>query len=140
MGIEATGKVYAIDNTVQVSDRFSKRQFVLELGDNPKYPQFVAFEFTGDKCSVLDEFSVGDEVTVQFNLRGREWRSPKGETKYFNTLNAWSLNRVGEQRVTQRSARGGVSETPAAGGAEDEIPFASCSLADEPSPIALVLR
>lgn len=112
MGIEATGKIYALFETKQVSERFSKREFVLELADNPKYPQLVSFEFTGDKCSMLDGFSVGDQVRVEFSLRGREWRSPSGEVKYFNTLNAWSLEPVGGPRVTQRTDRGGVKNDP----------------------------
>jgi single-stranded DNA-binding protein len=128
MGIEATGKVYAISETKQVSDRFSKREFVLELADNPKYPQLVAFEFTGDRCAVLDDFSVGDQVRVEFQLRGREWRSPNGDTKYFNTLSAWSLDLVGERRTTQRSARGGagaplVDESVFGRNDDSDIPF-----------------
>lgn len=124
MGIEATGKVYAISETKVVSERFSKREFVLEIADNPKYPQHVAFEFTGDRCAVLDDFSVGDRVRVEFQLRGREWRSPSGEVKYFNTLSAWSLDRVGEQRATQRSARAPGDAAPAPSSDDDDsIPF-----------------
>jgi hypothetical protein len=124
MGIEATGKVYAISETKQVSERFSKREFVLELADNPKYPQLVAFEFTGDRCAVLDDFSVGDQVRVEFNLRGREWRSPSGEVKYFNTLSAWQLERVGERGVQQRSARGTIKDPQPPSDQDDgEIPF-----------------
>ena len=56
-----------------------------------KYPQFVLFQLTGDRCNLLDSFRVGDEVRVTFNVRGREWRSPQGETKYFNSLDVWKL-------------------------------------------------
>jgi hypothetical protein len=149
MSMEATGKLYAVQETKQVTDRFSKREFVLELADNPKYPQLVAFEFTNDRCADLDGFSVGDEVRVEFNLRGREWRSPSGEVRYFNTLNAWKLERADGARVEQRSARGTVKQDNVAapqtnafggGGDDSDIPFASCSPADDPSPIARVLR
>lgn len=91
MGIEATGKLHTIFETKQVSERFTKREFVVELNDNPKYPQAVLFQLTGDRCSQLDNFKVGDEVRIDFSLRGREWKSPSGEIKYFNSLDCWKV-------------------------------------------------
>ena len=72
MGIETTGRLHAIFDTKQVSERFTKREFVVEIADNPKYPQTVQFPLTGDRCQQLDEFKVGDEVRIEFSLRGRE--------------------------------------------------------------------
>jgi hypothetical protein len=114
MGYEATGKIHAISETKQVSERFSKREFVLELTDNPKYPQLVALEFSGDKCTALDGYGVGDTVRVEFSLRGREWRSPSGDVKYFNTLSVWKLDLV--SKGTGSSARTGGDD-------QDSIPF-----------------
>ncbi len=91
MGIEATGKLHTIFETKQVSERFSKREFVIEMTDNPKYPQTVLFQLTGDRCAQLDGLSVGDHVSIEFSLRGREWRSPSGEVKYFNSLDVWKV-------------------------------------------------
>ncbi|HEY5923744.1 MAG TPA: DUF3127 domain-containing protein [Kofleriaceae bacterium] len=91
MGIEATGKLHTIFETKQVSERFSKREFVVELADNPKYPQTVLFQLTGDRCTQLDGMNVGDQVRIEFSLRGREWRSPAGEVKYFNSLDVWKI-------------------------------------------------
>ena len=51
----------------------------------------MLFQLTGDRCSQLDEHKVGDEVRIEFSLRGREWRSPQGELKYFNSLDVWKL-------------------------------------------------
>ena len=137
MGIEATGKLHSFGETQQISDRFSKREFVIETTDNPKYPQLVQFQLTGDRCSQLDEFSVGETVRIEFSLRGREWRSPKGEIKYFNTLDVWKLERVGERKAKEPEPQTRMTTTS---GANDDIPFASCSLEHEPSPIAAVLR
>jgi len=81
MGIEITGKLHTINDTKQVSERFSKREFVVELADNPKYPQLVLFQLTGDRCAQLDDHKVGDEVRIEFSLRGREWRSALVGTK-----------------------------------------------------------
>jgi hypothetical protein len=102
MGIEATGKLHSIFDTKQVSERFSKREFVVEMSDNPKYPQMVLFQLTGDRCTQLDRFNVGDDVRIDFSLRGREWKSPSGETKYFNSLDVW---KVEPARANQSSGR-----------------------------------
>ncbi len=93
--MEALGRIHATFDTQQVTERFRKREFVVELADNPRYPQFVMFQLTGDRCEQLEGFSVGDEVRVEFSLRGREWKSPQGELKYFNSLDVWTLERAG---------------------------------------------
>lgn len=100
MGIETTGKLHTIFETKQVSERFTKREFVVELADNPKYPQVVLFQLTGDRCAQLDGMQVGDEVRIEFSLRGREWRSPSGDLKYFNSLDVWKIEpaRAGRSR------------------------------------------
>lgn len=96
MGMETTGRIHALFEAQQVTERFRKREFVLELADNPRYPQYVQFQLTGDRCEQLDGYQVGDQVRVEFSLRGREWKSPKGEIKYFNSLDVWTLARLGE--------------------------------------------
>lgn len=101
MAIEVTGKLRAIFETKQVSERFTKREFVLELVDG-KYPQTVLFQLSGDRCASLDAFRVGDDVRLEFNLRGREWRSPQGEVKYFNSLDVWRIERAGEHSRSRR--------------------------------------
>ena len=94
MGFKVRGTLHVINETQQVSARFTKREFVLHIADG-RYPQTVLFQATGDRVGALDAFKVGDEVEVEFNLRGREWTSPRGEVKYFNSLDVWSIDRVG---------------------------------------------
>jgi hypothetical protein len=95
MGFEVSGRLHAIFDAKQVTERFRKREFVVELGEKERYPQFVIFQLTGDRCENLDDFRVGDEVRIEFSLRGREWTSPKGEVRYFNSLDVWTLERTG---------------------------------------------
>ena len=91
--MNVTGKIIVINETQQITDSFKKRSFVLEHGDNPQYLENVEFEFNQDKCSLLDKYKVGDNVSIKFNLRGRKWTNQNGEDKYFNTLNAWFIEK-----------------------------------------------
>ena len=115
MAMEAIGKLHAIFDTTQVSARFTKREFVVELADNPKYPQRVMFQLSGDRCGQLDSFQIGDEVRVEFSLRGREWQSPKGETKFFNSLDVWKVEPAREGASPPRRARDSHSAGQGAG-------------------------
>jgi single-strand DNA-binding protein len=111
MAMEATGKLRTIFETKQLSERFTKREFVLELTDG-KYPQTVLFQLTGDRCASLDQFQVGDEVRIEFNLRGREWKSPQGEIKYFNSLDVWRIERPRNSARSRRDPDPGYVEAP----------------------------
>ena len=91
--MEVTGRLKAKFDTQVVSEKFSKREFVLTTEANTPYPQMVSFQVTQDKCSMLDQYNEGDELKIQFNLRGREWNGPQG-IKYFNTLEAWRIEKV----------------------------------------------
>lgn len=82
---------------------FLKRELVVTTSE--QYPQDIMIEFTQDKCVILDKYAEGQEVTVGVNLRGKEWTSPKGEVKYFNTLNGWKINLTdGSKPATQTPA------------------------------------
>ncbi|MFM2375231.1 MAG: hypothetical protein RLZZ165_328, partial [Bacteroidota bacterium] len=88
------GKLHAKFETQQISDTFKKRDFVVEYVDNPLYPQYVTFQMVQDRVSLIDNFAVGEKIEVTFNLRGREWTNPQGEKKYFNTLEAWRIQKL----------------------------------------------
>lgn len=93
--MEVTGIVKAKFDTQVVSERFKKRDFVLTVEPGSPYPQHVSFQLVQDKVSLIDNYNIGDEIKVLFNLKGREWVSPQGETKYFNTIDAWRIEKVG---------------------------------------------
>lgn len=102
--MEIKGKVHEIGAEQKVTDSFKKREVVIEYAENPSYPEFIKFEATQEKTSILDNFKKGDEVEVFFNLRGRPWTNPKGETLYFNTLNVWRINPVATTAAAPASA------------------------------------
>ena len=88
------GKVLEIFPVQQVRESFRKREFVIEFRENSQYAEFIKFEMIQDKCDLLNEFSVGDEVEVQFNLKGRVWTNPQGEKVYFNSLQSWRIDKL----------------------------------------------
>ena len=120
MGFQLQGKVYAVFDVEQKSDRFSKREFVLETQD--RYPQVILLQASGNRIDQLDGLQVGDEVKVEFSVRGREWRSPKGEIRFFNSLDVWKVERVGAQQQLG-GARGASSSKSSTQNPEDDIPF-----------------
>ena len=102
------GIVKVVNTTVQVSEKFSKRGFVVTDASS-MYPQDIHFQATQDKCSLLDGVQPNEQVEVSFNLRGREWTSPQGEVKYFNTLEAWRIEKVGAAAPMAGIPQGGPS-------------------------------
>ena len=88
--MELTGKILKINETKSYgSNGFRKREVVVETPE--QYPQKILVEFTKDKCDLLNHFQVGQSVTIQINLNGREWVNPQGETKYFNSIQGWRI-------------------------------------------------
>ena len=120
------GKILELKDTVQVTDTFKKREFIVEYAENPQYPEFVKFELVQDKCDLIDNLSVGQEIEVHFNLRGRKWTDPQGEVKYFNSLQAWRIDPV-SSNVAPEGGDPGNTEEPAWLSADentdDDLPF-----------------
>ena len=108
--MEVVGIIKAKFDTQVVSERFKKRDFVLTVEPGSPYPQHVSFQLVQDKVSLVDNFAIGEEVKVLFNLKGREWVSPQGETKYFNTIDAWRIEKVGSGQSYSHSSSNSNSQ------------------------------
>ena len=108
--MEIKGIIKVIGETEQVSEKFKKREFVITVAG--QYPQHISLQCTQDKVVMLDGLSEHQEVNCHINIRGREWTNPKGEIKYFNTLECWKLEVVGAK-----------VEAPQNGIAVDDLPF-----------------
>lgn len=78
---------------------FLKREVVVTTQE--QYPQDILVEFVQDKTHILDNYAEGQEVKIGINLRGREWTSPQGEVKYFNTIQGWKIDAIGSQPTRQ---------------------------------------
>ena len=121
MGLQTTGRIHKIFETEQKTERFRLREFVVEIDDNPQYPQFVKFQMTGDRCENLDTFKEGDSVRAEFSLRGREWTNREGKVIYFNSLDVWTLEKTGAG-ASASGPEPGFDQPPPPGDADD-IPF-----------------
>jgi single-strand DNA-binding protein len=89
MAYDVTGRLHEIFDEQQVSEKFRKREFVLEVQDG-QYPQQIKFQLTQDKSNLIDPYKMGDEVKVTFDLRGRGFNK-NGQMLYFTNLEAWRI-------------------------------------------------
>lgn len=91
--MEVLGKLHHLGDSVTVSASYEKRELVVKTEE--QYPQLILIEFSQGKCNdILDTLSLNQEVKIGINLRGREWVNPQGETKYFNTIQGWKVDKM----------------------------------------------
>jgi len=98
--MEVLGKIKVLGNTQNVTSAFTKRELVVATEE--QFPQFISINFVQDKCDLLNIYKVGDNVKVSINLRGREWINPQGETKYFNDIQGWRVEKLESVAEQQR--------------------------------------
>lgn len=116
------GKLLEIFETAQVSASFRKREFVVEYYESERFnrPELLKFQLVQDQCVLLDQFEVGDQLFIDFSLKGREWVNPKGEKVYFNSLQANSLQSAGNNSNPSLNQQG---PPPPPNPFEDDLPF-----------------
>ena len=119
-----TGIVQQIDEPQVISDKLTKRQIVLTVGD--KYPEPIAIEAINDRCDLLDTVSVGQEITAFVNVRGKAWKD-----RFFTTLALWKIEAAGGAQPPAKSDFASANKNPSLRqqpGAQiadpsDEMPF-----------------
>ncbi|MDL1914081.1 MAG: DUF3127 domain-containing protein [Bergeyella sp.] len=117
--MELQGTVKKIFDIQTFSSGFQKRELVLLTQE--QYPQPINIEFLSEKINLLDNISEGDTVKIGINLRGREWTNPQGETRYFNSITGWRLEKIKNPQDEPVVASPEMRQSPAA--APDENPF-----------------
>ncbi len=111
------GVLHKVFEAVEIGEkRFRKREFVVEL--KGKYPQFVTFQLTQDRCDIIDPYKVGDEIEVHFNLAGRAWND-----KYFNTLTAWRIVRLSQEQLAPTLLQVSLPDPMVDRPKDDDLPF-----------------
>jgi Domain of unknown function (DUF3127) len=125
--MEVSGKVKVVSAEIQVSATFKKRELVVTTDE--QYPQHIMIEFTQDKSDLLNNIAVGDAVKVSINLGGREWVNPQGETKYFNSIRGWRIekqqseNPAAQQMPPMPAAEAFAPATDFKDEEHDDLPF-----------------
>lgn len=127
MEYQITGRVAEVYQILRVSERFRKREFVIEHKDatgGQAYVDFIKFQLTQDKCEIIDESWLREEVTVTFNIRGNKWEK-NGMVNYITNLNALSVSRGisssenGQQAILSPK----LEDAPAPDPELDDLPF-----------------
>ncbi|EPJ46255.1 MAG: hypothetical protein OFPII_21950 [Osedax symbiont Rs1] len=95
MAYELTGKVKLIQDPQSFNSGFTKREMVVTVEEG-KYPQDINIEFVQDKVSLLDTVQVGQQITVLFDIRGREYNG-----RYFNNLVGWKIQSAAADQYDQ---------------------------------------
>ena len=94
--MEVQGKIIVLNDTESIGTKeFKKRMVVVQTDE--QYPQTIPVEFTQDKTSLLNNFSIGDFVKIGINLRGAEWKG-----RYFANINGWKIDKTESSLTAQQ--------------------------------------
>ena len=94
-GYDFTGILSEKFDTVQ-RGTFSSREFVLEKSNDyngKTFTNYIKFQCVQDKTGIIDNYAIGDEIKVHFNLKGNKWVKDD-RTSYFTNLDAWRIEPV----------------------------------------------
>jgi len=127
MAFELSGKLIEILDTVQVSDSFRKREFVIEkieTAGGSEFTNYIKFQLTQDRCNLIDSFKLNEPVKITFNIRGNRWERD-GRVNYFTNLAAWRIEKESFQEDSEMDVPfPGEADTPPSVGDEDnDLPF-----------------
>ena len=106
MAFEVTGKVVEVFPVTQVSDKFRKREFVIEkkeAGGGAVFVDYIKFQLVQDKCEIINESFIHEEVKIWFNLKGNRWERD-GKVNYFTNLDAWKVEKTSAAEREQPAA------------------------------------
>jgi len=105
MAFEITGRVIDVFPVNQVSDKFKKREFVIEKKDTggaAVFIDYIKFQLVQDKCDLINESFLNEEVKIWFNVKGNKWERD-GKVNYFTNLDAWKIEKTTEQGRDQNN-------------------------------------
>lgn len=126
MSFEITGKLIEKYNTIQVSDRFKKREFVIEKTESNggmEFTDHIKFQLTQDRCDLIENVGLNNEVKVSFNIRGNKWERD-GKVNYFTNLDAWRIEKnLNQQSNNDSTPPPSMDDIPAPSDEPDDLPF-----------------
>lgn len=126
MAFEITGKIIDISPVNQVSDKFRKREFVIEVkesGGGAVFINYIKFQLIQDKCDLINESFMNEEVKILFNLKGNKWERD-GRINYFTNLDAWKIEKISSQPGDRNvSSRPQLEDIPPDNDELSDLPF-----------------
>jgi len=106
MSFEVKGKIKVLYDRQDFPSGFYKRDFVITT--NEQYPQDIKFGALKERVDQLNGLVEGDEITVKFDVRGREYNG-----NYYVDLNAWRIERGVQGQSTPSNNEGAQSSSDA---------------------------
>jgi hypothetical protein len=130
MSYEASGRLVAVYDTIQRSEKFRTREFVIETTEairDRTINNYIKFQLVQDRTDLINTFKVNDTVKVKFNIKGSRWEK-NGQTNYITNLDAW---RIEHAENTSDSGAGSIDTMqaftpdppPRESGMADDLPF-----------------
>jgi hypothetical protein len=104
MAFEITGKVIDVLPVIQVSDKFKKREFVIEKKESGSggavFIDYLKFQLVQDKCDLINESFLQQEIKIWFNIKGNKWER-EGKVNYFTNLDVWKIEKASSSNQEQ---------------------------------------
>lgn len=126
MAFEITGKITEVFPVQQVSDKFKKREFVIERkesGGGAVFVDFIKFQLVQDKCDLINESFLREEVKISFNIKGNRWEK-EGKVNYFTNLDAWKIEKTsGSEKEHSSAPLPSLEDMPPASDELNDLPF-----------------
>jgi len=127
MGFDVTGKLIAKYETVQRSEKFRTREFVIETTEDIGgriINNYIKFQSVQDRTTLVDRFNTGDTIKVHFNIKGSKWEK-NGQVNYITNLDAWRIENVNMQTQDSGSTASNASfvSQPNSSDMPDDLPF-----------------
>ena len=126
MSFDIKGKVLEVSPVQQVSDKFRKREFVIEVAEQGaggrEFIEFIKFQCVQDRCELINDELVNTNVKVSFNLKGNKWERD-GKVNYFTNLDAWRIERVENETSIEGSPPPLLDDSPPENEEFEDLPF-----------------
>lgn len=125
MGFDVTGKLIAKFDTVQRTETFRTREFVIETTEDINgrvINNYIKFQSVQDRTNLVDRYNIGDTVKVHFNIKGTRWEK-NGNVNYITNLDAWRIEQVSMQQESGSSAPPPAAAADFQSDVSDDLPF-----------------
>jgi len=123
MNFEITGKLIVKNDLQKISEKFQKREFVIEVENekNPQWNDVIKFQLVQDRCDLIEKIQLDEPIKVYFNIRGTKWEKD-GRTLYFTNLECWRLEKIQDNNEIPQVSNFVEEDIPPVDD-EDPLPF-----------------